>query len=79
MTIEEPADVASLYPEPISAETMHRLVALIPGDNGWWRKAGLAQYRTLADNLVESGYQPGEALAFLQTAFGAAVAEFGGS
>lgn len=61
----------------ISASTMHRLVALIPGENGWWHSHGLDRYRAAANDLLTHGYTPAQALAFLEDVYSAAAGEFG--
>lgn len=55
----------------------HDSIALIPGSAGWWHSDGGDTYRKLGDDLIAHGFTTDEALAFLDSAYGAAASEFG--
>jgi hypothetical protein len=53
-----------------------RLMTL-PGDDGWWHVDGLETFVGLADQLIDNGFTPDEAVEFMAAAYGAVANEYG--
>lgn len=56
---------------------MLALIDKIPGGAGWWHEDGKNTFRALGQELVNRGYDPEEALGFLERAWVAVAGEYG--
>lgn len=58
-------------------ESLEKLVAAIPGEDGWWKSHAEDTYQDAARKLTESGFSDEEAVEFLTELYCAAAECFG--